>query len=147
MRYAHTNIITKDWKRLSQFYIDVFECQLVPPHRRQSGDWLSEGTGVPKAQLEGVHLRLPGHGTNGPTLEIYTYLETVENLETVSNRTGYGHIAFEVEDVEVILSKALDHGGSTYGKIISKKIKGVGTITFTYLKDPDGNIIEIQHWE
>ena len=25
-RYAHTNIISKDWKKIAQFFIDVFEC-------------------------------------------------------------------------------------------------------------------------
>ena len=32
------------------------------------GPDLEAGTGVPGAALQGVHLRLPGHGPTGPTL-------------------------------------------------------------------------------
>ena len=76
MKYVHTNIISKDWRKLADFYTTVFECVIVPPERNQSGDWLSKGTGVPNAHLRGAHLRLPGYGENGPTLEIYQYDHT-----------------------------------------------------------------------
>ena len=71
MRFAHTNIISNNWKELVDFYIKVFQCVLVPPVRKQSGKWLEEGTGVVGAKLEGAHLLMPGYGVNGPTLEIY----------------------------------------------------------------------------
>ena len=31
MRYIHTNIVAKDWRRLADFYIQVFGCTPVPP--------------------------------------------------------------------------------------------------------------------
>ena len=40
MRYAHTNIVAKDWRTLSDFYIQVFGCSIKPPQRNLSGDWL-----------------------------------------------------------------------------------------------------------
>ncbi|MCA9634992.1 MAG: hypothetical protein KC420_03050, partial [Myxococcales bacterium] len=77
-RFVHVNLIARDWRRLADFYVRVFGCEPVPPPRRQAGDWLSRGTGVVDAALEGVHLRLPGAVGGGPTLEIYTYAETLE---------------------------------------------------------------------
>ena len=71
VKYAHTNIITKDWKKLADFYELVFSCTPVPPERDQKGSWLDKGTGVLNAHLQGMHLRLPGYDDNGPTLEIY----------------------------------------------------------------------------
>ena len=73
MRYAHTSIVADDWRTLARFYAAVFGCSKVSPERDLSGDWLARGTGVPDAALRWVHLRLPGHGDDGPTLEIYTY--------------------------------------------------------------------------
>ena len=70
MRFAHTNIAAKDWKKLSDFYINVFECKIKPPQRNLSGKWLDKATGLTNAKLEGVHLFLPGHGDNPPTLPI-----------------------------------------------------------------------------
>ena len=32
-RYAHTNLIARDWRRLSDFYVRVFGCVPVPPER------------------------------------------------------------------------------------------------------------------
>ena len=147
-RYAHTNIISNDWKKLADFYIQVFDCTPVPPKRNQSGEWLEKGTGVKNASLQGMHLRLPGHGANGPTLEIYSYSEMMDKPNIpAANRKGFGHLAFEVDSVEDILEKMISLGGHTIGEVIIKEVKGVGIITFTYATDPEDNIIEIQSWE
>jgi len=147
MRYAHTNIAARDWKKLSKFYIRVFDCTIKPPERKLSGDWLDQGTGLSKAELEGVHLLLPGHGDNGPTLEIFSYKVLHECEPVMANYTGFTHIAFEVEDVEKIFGKALKSGASKLGEITEKVIEGVGGLKFVYFRDPEGNIIEIQSWE
>jgi catechol 2,3-dioxygenase-like lactoylglutathione lyase family enzyme len=59
---------------------------------------------------------------------------------------GLGHLAFEVEDVAATLKLLLGQGGHELGKVITQEIAGVGTITFTYATDPEGNILEIQSW-
>ncbi|MCB0594173.1 MAG: VOC family protein [Lewinellaceae bacterium] len=146
-KYAHTNIISANWEKLAQFYIDVFGCQPVPPARDQSGEWLSRGTGVKGAALQGMHLRLPGYGEEGPTLEIYQYAEMKEQPEPAANRKGFGHIAFQVENVAAVLEKVVAHGGRPIGEVVTKEVEGVGIITFTYVADPEGNLIELQRWE
>ena len=35
--------------------------------------WLDSATGINGAHLRGMHLRLPGYGEHGPTLEIFQY--------------------------------------------------------------------------
>jgi len=143
-RFAHTNIIASDWRRLAEFYQRVFDCELVPPERNQAGRWLEDGTGVRGAALQGVHLRLPGHGTSGPTLEIYSYREMEEKPPAVPNRKGYGHIAFAVDDVKTTLERIIDFGGRVLGKVVSVDVPTAGNITFTYAADPEDNIIELQ---
>ena len=145
-RYAHTNIIASDWRRLVQFYTDVFGCEFVPPERNQSGAWLEEGTGVKDAALEGRHLRLPGHGNDGPTLEIYSYKVSETKPEARANRQGFGHIAFEVSEVERFVDLALAHGAKKLGAIVKREVTGIGELTFTYIKDPEDNIVELQSW-
>jgi catechol 2,3-dioxygenase-like lactoylglutathione lyase family enzyme len=147
MRFAHTNITAKSWKRLSDFYINVFNCRVKPPGRNLSGDWLDKATGLKKAKLAGVHLLLPGHGENGPTLEIFTYENTHECAPIMANYTGFTHIAFEVEDVATTLNIALSNGAELLGEVVEKKIENVGILKFVYFRDPEGNIIEIQSWE
>lgn len=147
MRYAHTNIAAQDWKLLSEFYVEVFNCKIKPPQRNLSGAWLDQATGLTDANLEGVHLLLPGYDENGPTLEIFTYKEMQENNQIMANHVGFTHIAFEVDDVTKTLDCALNKGASTLGAVTEKKVDGVGILRFVYLRDPEGNILEIQSWE
>ncbi len=146
IRYTHTNIVSENWQKLVTFYQDVFNCIPVPPERNLSGNWLDEATGVHKASLQGMHLRLPGHGDNGPTLEIYQFETMAESPTTAANRKGFAHIAFHVDDVAKIRQKVLDNGGADLGKITEKVVEGVGKLTFIYMTDPEGNIVEIQNW-
>jgi len=71
-RYGHTNLIANDWKALSRFYQEQFGCTPVPPERDFKGKDLERGTGIPGAELRGVHLRLPGHGMEGRHLRSST---------------------------------------------------------------------------
>jgi len=147
MRFAHTNIVCINWKELTDFYVKTFNCKIVPPVRNQSGEWLDKGTGLKNAKLEGAHLLLPGYGESGPTLEIYQY-ENIENQEFIPpNKRGFGHIAFEVNNVEIILENLVINGGEKFGEVTKRKVDGVGEITFVYARDPEGNLIELQSWK
>ncbi len=147
MRFAHTNIVSSNWKALVDFYIKTFNCKMVPPIRKQSGKWLEKGTGLKNAKLEGAHLLLPGHGKDGPTLEIYHYGEMENQAFVQPNKRGFGHIAFEVESVEKVLQDVKNNGGYSNGEITKRQVEGVGEITFVYARDPEGNLIELQSWK
>ena len=146
IKYVHTNIVTDNWQKLAKFYHTVFGCEMVPPKRHQAGSWLEKGTGVKNASLEGVHMRLPGCGDEGPTLEIYQYGKTLDSQVPAANRKGFGHLAFEVEDVESVLHLIMANDGSAIGQFSETTIDGLGKIKFVYAADPDGNILEIQQW-
>jgi glyoxylase I family protein len=145
-RYVHTNLIAHDWELLAAFYVRVFGCVPVEPRRDLRGEWLERGAVVPGAHLRGQHLRLPGHGEHGPTLEIFQYDEVLVQAPPVANRAGFGHLAFAVDDVDAALRDMIAAGGSAHGEVVSTQVAGVGTLTFTYARDPEGNLIELQAW-
>jgi predicted enzyme related to lactoylglutathione lyase len=145
-RYKHTNIVARDWQVLAGFYQDVFGCLPVPPQRDLAGEWLEKSTGVRDAHLRGMHLRLPGHGDDGPTLEIYQYDRNAPRPPAAADREGFAHIAFEVDDVAAATRVVLEHGGSHVGEVASTTVPEVGLLTVVYLADPEGNIIELQAW-
>lgn len=145
-KYVHTNVIARDWKRLVRFYVDVFGCEPKGPERDLSGAWLERVNAVPNAHLRGVHLRLPGYGENGPTLEIFSYDEVVERGMPLSNQCGFAHIAFAVDDVDQALQAVIAAGGSAVGKIATTEVDGVGLLRVVYARDPEGNIVELQKW-
>jgi predicted enzyme related to lactoylglutathione lyase len=145
-RFVHTNLIARDWQLLSRFYCDVFGCHPVPPERHYSGADLERGTGVRGSELHGVHLRLPGYDDDAPTLEIYTYTRLQEGTSPTVNRPGFGHIAFCVDDVPEARRAVLAAGGGVVGEVVTLQIATGTKVTWCYMKDPEGNIIELQSW-
>lgn len=146
IRYAHTNLIARDWKRLAGFYEKVFECVPVSSERDHKGEKFEALTARRSAHARGRHLRLPGHGENGPTLEIFEYENGEELLRPEIARPGFAHIAFEISDVAQKREEVIAQGGRDYGKIVTLDIGGAGRLTLCYVCDPEGNIIELQTW-
>ena len=118
----------------------------VPPERDLSGRWLDDGTGLRDAHIWGIHMRFPGGDGAGPTLEILQYSHQGARAEMAPNRPGWGHIAFAVADVSAVREAVIAAGGRAVGEMVTAEIPGAGSITFAYVTDPEGNIIEIQRW-
>jgi predicted enzyme related to lactoylglutathione lyase len=145
-KYVHTNLIATDWQALADFYQRIFGCVPVPPERDFQGEKLEAGTGILGAHLRGVHLRLPGYGDDGPTLEIFNYNLLEEREKTAVNRPGFGHIAFSVEDVPSAQKAVLQAGGHAVGEIVTLQVATGARVTWCYVTDPEGNILELQSW-
>jgi predicted enzyme related to lactoylglutathione lyase len=145
-KYVHTNLIAEDWQTLANFYQQLFGCVPVPPERDFQGEELEAGTGVPGAHLRGVHLRLPGCADDGPTLEIFNYNILESRGNTTVNRPGFCHIAFSVDDVAAAHEAVLQAGGHAVGQIVTLQVATGAKVTWCYVTDPEGNIIELQSW-
>lgn len=145
-RFGHVNLVARDWRLLADFYERVFGCVFVPPERDLSGPVLEAGTGVAGATIRGAHLRLPGLGDGGPTLEIFQYGSGPDRPPTAINRPGFGHIAFAVPDVATAREAVLAEGGRVIGDVVTTGTSDGRRVTWTYLTDPEGNIIELQAW-
>jgi hypothetical protein len=52
MKYVHTNLVARDWEKLTDFYIKVFNCIPLPPERDLKGEWLDKAV-----NLNGTHIR------------------------------------------------------------------------------------------
>jgi predicted enzyme related to lactoylglutathione lyase len=146
--YVHTNLIARDWRRLADFYVTLFGCTPVPPERDLSGPSMEAGTGLPGAHLRGMHLRLPGYGEGGPTLEMFTYDQLAERASGGPrvNRPGFGHIAFSVPDVGAARETVLAAGGQAVGEVVTVTVADGRRVTWCYVTDPEGNVVELQAW-
>ena len=145
-RFAHINLIAKDWRRLARFYQEVFGCVPVPPERKLEGELLEGATGVQGAAIQGIHLWLPGYGEDGPTLEIFEYVHSLEADLRAVNRQGFAHLAFAVEDVNAARDSVLEAGGQSVGEVVTLAVSDSHFVRFVYVADPEGNILELQRW-
>lgn len=147
IKYVHTNIVAKNWKNLANFYIQVFGCKPIHPERNLSGDWLDRLTILNDIKIQGIHLSLPGY-EYGPTLEIFEYVPASSNdNQNHINKLGFGHIAFHVDNVKAMVSKIIEHKGEIFSEIVENKYAELESIlTVAYVKDPEGNFIELQNW-
>jgi predicted enzyme related to lactoylglutathione lyase len=146
IKYVHTNIVAKNWKKLAYFYINVFNCKIVPPIRHYLGKDLEGAVNIKNVILDGVHLKLPGYKKDGPTLEIFSYNPTLKKQNRKVNTPGITHLAFEVDDVHKVYKKVINNGGKKVGKIITLSRSDGKKVTWCYVKDPEGNMIELQKW-
>lgn len=147
MRYAHTNLVARDWRALAQFYIDVLGCEAVSSERNHGGPLFEALTALPHARATGRHLRLPGYGSQGPTLEIFQFGEQEPGPPPRLNRPGLAHLAFAVDDVDVARQRVLAAGGGQLGDLVTIEIPGAGRLIVVYMTDPEGNIVELQRWD
>ncbi len=127
-RYVHTNLIARDWHRLA-------------------GPVFDAGTGVKDARLTGMHLRMPGGGATGPTLEIFNYSNLEAAPTPAVNRPGFAHIAFAVDSVEDARKEFLSAGGTPVGDVVTLTTSAGSKVTWCYVADPEGNIVELQRWD
>lgn len=145
-RYVHTNLIARDPARLVTFYKTVLHCKSCGQTRDLRGSWLDRMTGIPNAHLTGEHLCLPGYGDDHPTLEIFHYDTTAGAAERAIDAGGFGHLAFEVDDVEETLRAVLHAGGVQLGEVVHAAYEDGRQAVFVYAADPEGNVLELQSW-
>jgi catechol 2,3-dioxygenase-like lactoylglutathione lyase family enzyme len=146
-RFGHVNVTSRDWRRLADFYREVFGMEQAGPERDISGTDLDRATGLTGAHLRGAHLRLPGGGDDGPTLEIFSYDTMAPDPGTATpHRAGWGHIAIMVPDVPVAQEAVVAGGGAILGDAVTMATKDGRRLTWGYVTDPDGNILELQTW-
>ena len=147
IRFAHVNLVARDWRRLARFYEEVIGCTRLAPERDYSGPHLEAGTGIADVHLQGAHLRLPGFPEDeGPTLEIFQYEPEGADPDPAVNRIGYGHICFQVDNVEAARKEILQGGGEAVGDVVTLCPGRNASVTWCYVRDPEGNIIELQRW-
>jgi len=85
-------------------------------------------------------------GHDGPTLEIFNYNILEERPEAAVNRPGFGHIAFIVDNVAAALEAVLAAGGHRVGEVVTLTNALGKRLTWAYVTDPEGNILEIQSY-
>jgi catechol 2,3-dioxygenase-like lactoylglutathione lyase family enzyme len=136
----HTCITVSDLERSIEFYRDVLGLQLVMTEESErSGDDRSKALGVAKAKVKLAILR-----AGDAQVELIEYVTAKGRpYDRNNNDVGAMHIAFQVEDIDAVYQRMVDHGvrfTSPPATIPAGPMEGW---RWTYFFDPDGVSLEI----
>lgn len=141
MRLAHINLVARNAEVLAAFYVNVMKCHIFREPRTLSGEIVSKGNGLSNSEIRSIWLKFPG--LERPFLEIHEHSVTHHRNQPRVNETGYGHLAFQMEDIGTTLSSIIEAGGCQIGQITdfgTPEIPGL----IAYARDPEGNLLELE---
>ena len=141
-RLLHVNINAKDWKKVAAFYETVFGCVQVPPEKEITGEFAARLTGMEGTQIRRIALAFPDD-PDGAQLEIFQYNMQDDSAPGTINMTGLGHIAIQIDDIDETTKKLVEAGGTYVGKRVSRTYVDKPDLYIHYVKDCEGNIIEL----
>ena len=134
--FSHVGITVSDFNAAVKFYWEIFKCPLVGVSDTPT-DRVREFFGVdddaPTCKIGWI--RVPG----GSVLEIFEFQPYENAVKVPWNRIGLTHICFNVRGTQ----RWYDYLEEKGVECISKPEKSPRGHTFFFVKDPDGNLIEI----
>lgn len=136
---GHVAFATPDMDRLLRFY------EALTGHKHHGGRRLSghaaydritglEDVDVTAAWIQGLNIGL----------EFWSYASpptAPREDERPVHEAGYSHVCFESDDVEADLALAIAAGGRPHAPV-----QDLGSARVAYLRDPDGNVVELLQW-
>ena len=141
MRLAHINLVARDVEALAAFYVSVMKCDVLRELKILSGENVSRGNGLSNSEIRSIWLKFPE--LEQPFLELHEHIVTHHRDQPRVNEPGFGHLAFQIEDVSSTLSNIVNAGGAQIGQITD-----FGTPEMPYLiayaRDPEGNVLELE---
>jgi catechol 2,3-dioxygenase-like lactoylglutathione lyase family enzyme len=134
--FSHVAITVSDFNEAVRFYWEVFGAPVVgvsdTPSERVRTFF---GVDAPDPTCKIGWVRVPG----GATIEIFEFRPCEPAAEVVWNRVGPTHISFNVHDTDRWHRYLVDKGV----EIVSPPERSPHGHTFFFVKDPDGNLIEL----
>lgn len=134
--FSHVGITVSDFNKAVRFYADVFGCPLVgvadTPPERVRAFFKVEGE-APRCKIGWI--RVPGGGV----LEIFAFEPKQPPVAIPWNRVGLTHFSFNVRN----LQRWHDHLAAKGVEIVSKPERSPRGHSFFFVRDFDGNLIEL----
>jgi catechol 2,3-dioxygenase-like lactoylglutathione lyase family enzyme len=141
MRLAHINLVARDAEALAAFYVSVMKCDVLRKPTTLSGEKVSRGNGLPNSEIRSLWLKF--HDLERPFLEIHEHAVTHHRGQPRVNEPGFGHLAFQTDDINDALSSIIQAGGVQIGQVTDFGMAERPHL-IAYARDPEGNVIEIE---
>jgi catechol 2,3-dioxygenase-like lactoylglutathione lyase family enzyme len=136
-RFDHLGITVADLDLVADFFVALgLE---VGGRMFIEGEFIDTVCGIPGARTEILGLNFPGGGT---WLELARFIHpdhTPGSPDAMANELGLRNIGLEVEDIEVTVAMAAEHGYGLVGGIGEYE----GTWKQAYVRGPEGIVVSV----
>ena len=137
--FAHPAIVVRDLERVTRFYCDAFGFRVFSEANEGwcNNSAIDAAIGLNHSNVTGR--MLAGHNCYLELFRFDSPSGSAPPPQTLNAaELGLRHLCFYTDDVELEYQRVIDLGGSPLGT--PQKDRG---ITAVYLRDPEGNIIEL----
>lgn len=134
----HTSFTVSNLERSITFFTKFLGFR-VTSHEPREPAMIQALTGIRGADIDVAYLQMPGHA-----LELIEYKgpEDRGQVECRVCDVGAAHIAFDVEDVEVVVTLGVQYGAKLMGEVLEITGGPNKGGRVAYMRDPDGVTME-----
>lgn len=142
LKPLQVNLIVNDLEEMLDFYRNVLGFEITV-ESEIANEAFCRGAGLPDASIKMAGLQLPESDFR---IEMFQFHQTIlkPQQEEISNQLGYRHIAFQVEHIEQAYQELVNQGVPFVSPpVLVAEPKYASGTQFCYLRDPEGNLIEL----
>jgi catechol 2,3-dioxygenase-like lactoylglutathione lyase family enzyme len=141
----HLNLIVRDLDEMLDFYRNVLGFEVMV-ESEIADEAFCQGSGLPDASVKMASLQLPGSDFRVKMFQSdYKSRKTTEEDSIFGN--GYRQIGFLVKNLEQAYIQLMNQGVPFVSPPVSVTEPGHFTGSrLCYLRDPEGNLIELNEW-
>jgi len=104
----HLNIVVSDFEKAKDFFITLGFS--VEHEGELEGQWVSDIVGLKRVRAYYAKLSLSDCSTKLELIKYFSPLSKQDPLMSKANQLGFRHIAFEVEDIDLVVSELNQKG-------------------------------------
>ncbi len=134
----HTNIVVSDMNRTRQFYTETLGLEISLEVSIEDNEF-SRGAGLADTRVAATFFSVPGSNT---LIETFQYLNPPSRpmpSDSKANDMGFGHICFEVDDIQQAYQSLRDKGV----EFASTPVTMANGVRWCYFYGPDGERLEL----
>lgn len=138
----HINIVVSNLERTKDFFRQLGFS--VVHEDNLEGDWIASIVNLKEVKASYAQLSLRDLGTNIELIKFDRPVTSGIHSKSIPNQIGIRHIAFEVENIEEIVSSMKEEGVEFFGDIQIYPETGKKLV---YFYGPDGIILELAQYK
>jgi catechol 2,3-dioxygenase-like lactoylglutathione lyase family enzyme len=136
-RIDHVGVIVNDLTAAKEFFLD-FGLEVLG-EAEVEGEWIERAIGLNDFRKTVVQLGMSDGETTLELVKFHALSDEMGIQQYFSNTLGICHIAFAVEDIEVIVAKLKKRGAELFGEIQNYE----NVYKLCYVRGPEGIILEL----